>query len=1252
MLKALELHGFKSFADKTRFEFPPGITVIVGPNGSGKSNIVDAIKWVLGEQSAKSLRGQEMADVIFKGSLQSGRKPMNSAEATLVFDNSDRRLPVDAPEVHITRRIYRGGEGEYLINRQPSRLKDIRDLFRGTGVGGDAYSLIEQGKVDRLLQASPRDRRAIFEEAAGISRFKAKKVETQRRLERVEQNLLRLADIVQEVEARLKTVRAQASKARRYREYAERLQTLRTGIALVDWRRHTQRLAQLQQELLEVQTEIAAAEAAAVRLESLQSEQDALILTAGEDLRSGQGQLAQLRQQIAHEEAEIAHAQARAAELSDELRLHAHGVLALSDKMHDLGSRVEAAQAALAAAQHEADAARSALAEREAVQQHVQQQADEARQQAESLRQQYMTHWQAAATLASQVDAAQQQLSSLQAQFARRQEEHALAVALGQRLVQELEASQQRQSRLTEDQHALVERIETLAQELAQSRRLFASRADDLVQLQQRQQAVFERVRMLEEFERTREGIGEGVQTLLAQLGVRKAADASLAEPPPAEDPSPDAGPDAVAPGGGGAASAPDSLVRGLVADLLEVPLHYAAALDAALGEVASALVVEGGWEAWQELLKAPDALPGRVSAVGMQEGGLGEINPAGWPPLELSAEMVAGLRVLGRADKLVTCPAAAQGLVTRLLGRTFVVGTLDDARQLRQRGPAGMRVVTMAGEAIDEAGVVRFGPVHWATSLLSRRSQLRAARLELAVLLQQIQDAQRETDHLRTAVAQKERELASSREAEQRLAQELAAAQALLASLTQQKTQAQTQQDALEAAVRTAAEQCDAAAGNLQRLRHQWLAMQQQASAAQAALMDQQQQLSGLDKSLQAATADVTAARVALVRCEQQVEALRQRLAQLQEDHHERQRSLGQAQLRWEQALRRREAAEQAILQATAAIALHMLQMEEAQRRIQAAIARQEAARAQRAALAQQLVEQRRQMTALREREHRLALARQEVEHQRAHLAERMREDYQLDLAELAAQAAAEDESQRAAVEEEIELLRRKIHQLGPVNLEALQEVEELEQRYATLAAQQRDLVEAKDALVRIIQKINADSRRLFLETLEAIRQNFQTLYRKAFGGGRADLVLEEGVDVLDAGVEIIATPPGKPSFSNSLLSGGEKALTAVALLLAIFQFRPSPFCILDEVDAPFDEANIDRFVNVLKEFLGWTRFVIVTHSKKTMTAATTLYGVTMQESGVSKRVSVRFDDVTDDGQIRPEALERAHAAAAGHAA
>src|SRR5262245_41248629 len=299
MLKALELHGFKSFADKTRFEFPPGITVIVGPNGSGKSNIVDGIKWVLGEQSAKSLRGKDMADVIFKGAGASGRKAMNTAEATLVFDNADRRLPVDAPEVHVTRRVYRSGEGEYLINRQPARLKDIRDMFRGTGVGVDAYSLIEQGKVDRLLQASAKDRRAIFEEAAGISRFKAKKVEAQRRLERVDQNLLRLSDIVEEVENRLKTVRAQAGKARRYREYSQRLQELRTQIALVDWRRLTDQIVKLEIDLTGLVEQISSADAEGQRLEASQLELEAAAATNSEELRNCDNRIAFARQQLA-----------------------------------------------------------------------------------------------------------------------------------------------------------------------------------------------------------------------------------------------------------------------------------------------------------------------------------------------------------------------------------------------------------------------------------------------------------------------------------------------------------------------------------------------------------------------------------------------------------------------------------------------------------------------------------------------------------------------------------------------------------------------------------------------------------------------------------------------------------------------------------------------------------------------------------------------------------------------------------------
>jgi chromosome segregation protein len=364
--------------------------------------------------------------------------------------------------------------------------------------------------------------------------------------------------------------------------------------------------------------------------------------------------------------------------------------------------------------------------------------------------------------------------------------------------------------------------------------------------------------------------------------------------------------------------------------------------------------------------------------------------------------------------------------------------------------------------------------------------------------------------------------------------------------------------------------------------------------------------------------------------------------MAQFEDDSRERERALALVQQQLRQAEERREASQLAMLTASAAVAELVLQQESLNGQIQECIGRRDAAVAQRAAVADELSAVRRRAMKLRDKEHQLSLAAEQVRHERKTLADRLREDYAIELAELTHEPTVEEARERAAVEEEIESLRRKINQIGAVNLDALDELDDLEKRFGTLSAQHRDLMEAKQSLERIIHKINADSRRLFLETLEAIRVNFQALYRKAFGGGKADIMLEEGVDILECGVEIIATPPGKPSFNNSLLSGGEKALTAVALLLAIFQFRPSPFCILDEVDAPFDEANIGRFIEVLKDFLGWTRFVIVTHSKKTMTAATTLYGVTMQESGVSKRVSVRFDDVTEDGHIRREALDR----------
>ncbi|MGD0383693.1 MAG: AAA family ATPase [Thermoguttaceae bacterium] len=413
MLKALELVGFKSFADRTRFEFPPGITVVVGPNGSGKSNVVDAIKWVLGEQSVKSLRGKEMADVIFNGS--GTRRAVNTAEITLTLDNSKHLLPIDTSEVHITRRVYRSGEGEYLINRNPARLRDIRDLLSGTGMGTQAYSVIEQGKVDILLQSSARDRRIIFEEAAGISRFKLRKLEALRRLERVDQNLLRLHDIVDEVENRLRSVRAQAGKARRYKEYYDRLQELRTQVGLVDWRRLTERLSGFEQEIQSLADQHAAASASAEAIEAGLLEIDAQLGEINEGIRGSEGRIAADRERIAAGESSIEHERARSKDLEEEIARCRRQIVAMNAKTGDLENELggTADQRAAAEELHRQIARRLVEAERELTE--VMTVLDQLRGENQQRRAGYMQQMRSSAALGNETSALETQVAAASA---------------------------------------------------------------------------------------------------------------------------------------------------------------------------------------------------------------------------------------------------------------------------------------------------------------------------------------------------------------------------------------------------------------------------------------------------------------------------------------------------------------------------------------------------------------------------------------------------------------------------------------------------------------------------------------------------------------------------------------------------------------------------------------------------------------------------------------------------------------------
>ena len=1208
MLKALELIGFKSFADKTRFEFPAGITVVVGPNGSGKSNIVDGIKWVLGEQSAKSLRGKDMADVIFKGTGTGGRKPANTAEATLIFDNAQGLLPVDASEVHITRRVYRSGEGEYLINGKPCRLKDIRDMCRGTGVGVDAYSLIEQGKVDRLLQASPKDRRAIFEEAAGISRFKAKKIEAQRRLERVDQNLLRLSDIVEEVESRLRSVRAQASKAEKYKEYSDRLQQLRTQMGYADWRRLSEKLEVIEGQRGELRGQIDELTAETSQLETQLHEAERAADDAAERLRQDESDLAASREQIAAREATIVNQRRRYDDFAEEADRHANQLRSVTGRAGDLTLRLRQMRSDFEQAQNEFLEFRARLKEHEQAIATLSDDIEAARRSNQTRRAQYVERTREAASLSNQVSSLETQLASIQTSVARAthrlEELHQQAISHAEHL----EQSRSDESRLAEQANSKGAALEAVEIELAESRRVLARRQQEVAILQGKHSGASQRVKILEELERQNAGLSTGVQQLLAEARELAAEEGSQ--------------------------------VHGMVADLLEAGVEIAPLIDVALGDAAQHIVVTG--DQMIRRIETGEIDPrGRVGLIRLDSLPSAAVRPS---PMGLMprGDLQGRPGVIGRADRMVRYQPVYRPLVQHLLGDTWFVDQLSDAIALSRTAGRGLRFVTSRRELLEPDQTLIVGPPQMGTGFVSRRSELRAMQREMI-------DSQRRISEFAAETARLQENIDRQDQQRQRM---IEAFKQLTATLADQRVKTRTLQDRLEQweeqrnvqAAELDAARADerAAAGQLDRLRQESAATEDAIAALNAEIQQDEDRVQQQELHLRERTREATLAKVEFARSEQRLESLRSQQTQFETDQQERSRVLDGLRSQLVQALQRCQSAELDVLQVTSELALLYLRKEELAGKADQAIQRRKELNTRRTELAAAQEKLRHRLRRLEEEQHRLELAAGEIQHERTTLAERLREDYRIDISQVSREETPEQQQQRTEIEAEINDLRNKINRIGAVNLEALGEIEDLQPRYDALSRQYQDLTQAKESLERIIQKINSDSRRLFLETLEAIRVNFQQLYRKAFGGGRADIVLEDNADVLDCGVDIVATPPGKPSFNNSLLSGGEKALTAVALLLAIFQFRPSPFCILDEVDAPFDEANIGRFVSVLHDFLNWTKFVIVTHSKKTMTAATTIYGVTMQESGISKRVSVRFEDVSEDGQISEEALRR----------
>lgn len=1187
MLKRLELVGFKSFADKTRLDFEPGISGIVGPNGSGKSNIVDAIRWILGEQSAKSLRGKEMADVIFNGS--GTRRSLGMAEVSLYLDNTKQYLPINTEEVVLSRRVYRSGESEYFINGQLARLRDIRDLFLGTGAGHHAYSIIEQGKVDQILQSSAKDRRFIFEEAAGISRFKARKIDALRRLERVAQNLVRVQDIKDEVDKQLRSLRQQASKARRYKELSERYKLLRLQHGSEEYRQLTGQLDELAKIISPLETSLARARHMIEQDEPRQKELEIQVAEHESIIRQFSDKIASVRESISALESEIANDAVRDAELTEEVqgsyRQLARGRQNLVLLERDLASTRERYQSAVAERQSHLDS----MEESKLAFERLSGELDMLRRTSDDLQARARERFQDLTRYENEQSAFDGQLSFLWQQRDRLANQQSELTAT-------LDALRREEFRLIEQEIAIRTQMgnfisqssamESIHRECLERR---TALQEKIATERQEKIAAESRIDVLDQLRRRHEGLDAGVRKVLAE---RTEGDTLW------------------------------SVVLGVLAEQIEVEADLADIIELALGPRAQSLVVQSLADLTDELLNRARSLPGRVHFLAIEDPFSDRLivseEELDWPTLA----------------HLVKCQSTLRPLIDRLLGQTYLADDFERARDAARRS-YDLRFVTRSGDILEPDGSVGTGKPNKTIGILARSAEIRALREQAEQCAARILELESEFALIDIDVRRIEAQLNEQEVRRSTLSEQSRHVDLLL---RQNHDRVQT----VESQLATNRREHQRAIDDVRDANAQYAIVEEKLAATHEIIRLTNEELRSANDAIDARATEynqlsgrINESRTLLAVADERIGSLRSEEQKLNSEVDARQLEVDAlaGRVRLAESRRRDTLLRQLFNRAqladlySAKDALHG--------ELGDAPAELEHLREERRRISDELGRLRQTISENQETIHRSQLRSTELRMRRDTLLARVAEDYGVDLADYQVNDEEKIQLDEASVAKEIDELRDKLARLGSVNSEAVAELDDLEKRSATFELQINDLNVAQKHLETLIGKINEECRRLFVDTFETIRTHFQELFRKLFGGGKADIVLEDENDVLESGLEIVARPPGKEPQSISLLSGGEKTMTAVALVMAIFRSKPSPFCILDEVDAALDEANIGRFMQMVREYTNLSQFIIITHSKTTMANADVLHGITQRESGVSIRVSVRLEDVTEDGHI-----------------
>ena len=1189
-IKQLEVVGFKSFAQKTVLNFPSGITAIVGPNGCGKSNVVDAIRWVLGEQSPKHLRGESMEDVIFKGNDRTA--PSGMAQVSLTFENDPTHVrPADVDldvstlpdhfrnlsEIQVTRRLFRSGESDYQINKTPCRLKDITELFLGTGIGSKAYAIIEQGRVDQLIHSKPEDRRLFIEEAAGTTLYRSRKIAAERKMERTRENLMRVNDILRELERQIQYLHRLAKKAEQYKTLQAEIRQLDFTLSRLHWQRLTGALVEIEsglaasrareQELVEALAQLETQRSAKIadqmkaeeelghwretaavletECQSLQQRIELLTREAGERERRG-ARLQAEATTLAHQDAQVR----EAIEIQERERGECVGRLGSDEtELHAKASALETERVAVRSASAAVEAAKNSvvsLATRES----------ECRN--------------AIATHTRRLEETQRRLEKLDAEYAEASQRLSTLDSILAARRDDVEQLRARLRTAEDEKKQRAERVRALSEERRQ-------READADQAQQSLLQLRSRLASLQELQRNYEGYQRGVRSILREANA-------------------------------------ETGVMGVVADVLDVPEPYERAVAAALGERLQYVIVRDG-----------DDGVGAVRALRSDDSGRGSFIPLAPRKIDLPGAGAASLNGnTRRLIDLVNVDEPYRHVAESLLGEVVLVPDLPAGLALWRKNGVHVTLVTPEGDTIDATGVITGGSEHpIEEEIVSRRrvvgeisSLANAAETSLVAAEAELERLGRELEVEETALRNLDRDVHA-------LTLDLVAGEKDLERLEGERPRWLDRLDVIRfesEALKN--EQTEASSGLDQAQRNLAEATEWRATE-EATLRQRQQEAAVAAACVETLTAEVTAIKVrvaegrqrheaamkALARLQQQLGEMSERAAALATEHESTEAEGMQLRGDADAAVRRREAlvAERADVETQIGSARAGLDA------ASQAVAEQE----------QRLHDTRAELDAARVQCNQHEVAGAEKRLRIEHLVGALQEKYEIGVAELPAveELPAEHEQEMQA---RLDSLRQKISRIGEVNVGAIDELKELEERAQFLRTQKDDLERSLDDLEKTIQRLNRASRTKFAEAFAAVNEKFQQTLPQLFRGCEGRLVLTDEHNLLESGVEIVVRPPGKKLETVALLSGGEKALVAVSLIFSLFLINPTPFCFLDEVDAPLDDTNVGRFTDIVRSMSAHSQFITITHNKRTMQAADVLYGVTMQEPGISKIISV----------------------------